>query len=226
MTQIDKSRIIRDAATVILLRSKDGQDQVLMGQRGSRAAFMPDKFVFPGGAVDAGDYHVTPALDLPEPESARLSAQAPDKSAQAVAMAAVRELWEETGLRLGVKGAAPKNTPEEWQGFYETGLVPRADVFRFVFRAVTPPGRTRRFDARFLVADSDFIVGDLDDFSGASDELSLLHWIDLSEAKTLDLPFITTVVLAEVMALRAQPDAPRKVPFFHHDEQRSHFSLL
>ena len=44
---------IRNAATVILLRDRLENPRVLMGQRGANAAFMPNKFVFPGGAVDA-----------------------------------------------------------------------------------------------------------------------------------------------------------------------------
>jgi len=51
MSDIDKTAV-RDAATVIVLRDPD-RPHVLMGQRGKTAAFMPDKFVFPGGAVDA-----------------------------------------------------------------------------------------------------------------------------------------------------------------------------
>lgn len=51
---IDKSAI-RNAATVIVLRNRHDDPSILMGQRGAKAAFMPNKFVFPGGAVDAGD---------------------------------------------------------------------------------------------------------------------------------------------------------------------------
>ncbi|MFN3846628.1 MAG: DNA mismatch repair protein MutT, partial [Paracoccaceae bacterium] len=43
---------IRAAATVILWRATNFGAQVLMGQRGAGAAFMPSKYVFPGGAVD------------------------------------------------------------------------------------------------------------------------------------------------------------------------------
>lgn len=84
---------------------------------------------------------------------------------------------------------------------------------RFVFRAITPPGRSRRFDARFYLAPAQAVEGDLDDFSAASDELGHLHWIGLAQARALDLPFITEVVLAEVTALLRGQDQPG-VPFF------------
>jgi 8-oxo-dGTP pyrophosphatase MutT (NUDIX family) len=83
-----------------------------------------------------------------------------------------------------------------------------------VFRAITPPGRPRRFDARFFLVSADHIAGDPDDFSAASDELSHLHWIALSEARGLDLPFITEVVLAEVGAHLRDADKDNGVPFF------------
>ncbi len=197
---MDKSKIIRDAATVILLRHDTSTPQVLMGQRGSKAAFMPNKYVFPGGAVDAADYDST-AISMPPETHSLLSCQSPNCAAQALCTAALRELWEETGLTL-------------------TGDL------RFVFRAITPLGRPRRFDARFFMADASGIVGDIDDFSNASDELSHLHWIDLLEAKSLDLPFITEVVLSEVLAILNNPAKSTDVPFFRHDNGRAHFSLL
>ena len=80
-------------------------------------------------------------------------------------------------------------------------------------RAITPPGRSRRFDARFFLADAADVSGDAEGFSDASAELSHLHWIGLAEARALDLPFITEVVLAEVTNLLTGGTQPG-VPFF------------
>lgn len=226
MDEAEKRRTIRDAATIVLLRVRDGKHQVLMGQRGSGAVFMPNKYVFPGGAVDKQDYDIAPATSLSSIDEQRLNHLAPDGIASAIAMAAIRELWEETGLMLAQAGNPTREIPSDWQGFYDQGLAPRADILRFFFRAITPPGRPRRFDARFFIADSAFIHGSDEDFTNASDELGHLHWIDLIEAKALDLPFITEVVLSEVIAITRDPEAPRKTPFFHHDDERSHFTLF
>ncbi|MFT7523888.1 MAG: 8-oxo-dGTP pyrophosphatase MutT (NUDIX family), partial [Candidatus Paceibacteria bacterium] len=62
---MDKSEI-RNAATVILLRDKATDPKILMGQRGKNAAFMPNKFVFPGGALDKTDADVPLATALSE----------------------------------------------------------------------------------------------------------------------------------------------------------------
>ncbi|WP_434614210.1 NUDIX hydrolase [Tabrizicola sp. M-4] len=194
MTDQAAAEAIRPAATTVLLRRTRQGPQVLMGQRGAGAAFMPSKYVFPGGGVDAGDNRpLAPGL-LADPCIARLGLHLPDPapSPAALAIAALRELQEETGLTL-----APAPTP----------------ALRFIFRAITPPGRSRRFDARFFLIEADRIAGDPEDFSAASDELSHLHWIDTGEARALDLPFITEVVLAEITALAAgHPD--EGVPFF------------
>jgi 8-oxo-dGTP pyrophosphatase MutT (NUDIX family) len=104
--------------------------------------------------------------------------------------------------------------PPGWAGFAARGTVPDASALRFFFRAITPPGRSRRFDARFFLADAARLVGDPDDFSAASDELGHLHWLPLSKARDLDLPFITEVVLAEVAVLAGTKGPPPPVPFF------------
>lgn len=216
---------VRDAATVLILRdARTPHPAVLMGQRGTKAAFMPGKFVFPGGAVDPADAKVALATPLPARCAARIGPRA-----GALAAAAIRELWEETGLALA--RPAPPDSPwtapdAGWQPFADRSLAPTADGLRYVFRAITPPGRPRRFDARFLLADAGEILGDPDDFSNASDELSHLQWIPLSEARRFDLPFITEVVLAEIAGLLPDLAAPPSVPFFDNSGPVSRFSRI
>ncbi|MFC6686450.1 NUDIX hydrolase [Jhaorihella thermophila] len=218
---------IRNAATVIVMRDRaSGNPSILMGQRGAKAAFMPNKFVFPGGAVDPADAQVPLGSPLSGICRARLSEEAPEGLHHALAGAAVRELWEETGLILGVPGDWPDAPPAGWRGFAATGHLPAAHGLQFVFRAITPPGRPRRFDARFFLVDAAEVANDLDDFSGAEDELSHLQWIPLSEVRNFDLPFITEVVLAEVAARAADPEPPESVPFFRNDDEASHFLRL
>ena len=182
---------IRPAATVILWRKAGTGHEILMGQRGAGAVFMPSKYVFPGGGVDPQD-HAGPAPTLAATCHDRLSRDCPAEapSPETLARAALRELHEETGLRPATAAA-----------------------LRFVFRAITPPGRSRRFDARFFLVSAQGVQGDADTFRDATDELSHLHWIGLAEARALDLPFITEVVLAEITALLSGADQPG-VPFF------------
>jgi hypothetical protein len=87
-------------------------------------------------------------------------------------------------------------------------------------------GRPRRFDARFFLVDADEIASDLDDFSGAEDELSHLQWIPLEEVRSFDLPFITEVVLAEVAHRAHATEPPSNVPFFHNGIEESLFLRL
>jgi 8-oxo-dGTP pyrophosphatase MutT (NUDIX family) len=210
---LDPKTALRDAATLILLRQTARGPSVLMGQRGVTAAFMPSKYVFPGGAVDLGDAHTPLEMPMNPLCQRRLGLEAPHDCAHALSVAALRELLEETGLPLG--GA--------------TGLQSAASL-QFVFRAITPLGRPRRFDARFFLADADQIDADPDDFSRAEDELSHLHWVPIHEARALNLPFITEVVLAEVSALIAKtggvhPD-PDGVPFFDNSTAKARFRRL
>lgn len=198
---------IRHAATLVVCRRTAQGPQVLMGQRGKDAAFMASKYVFPGGAVDPQDVHgAAEALARVAPVcSARLGQHCPEGAPDpgTIIAAGLRELAEETGLTVKMRTAA----------------------LSFVFRAITPPGRPRRFDARFFLADGADLQGDSETFAAASDELSHLHWIGLGQARALDLPFITEVVLAEVQArLNGAPD--RGVPFFDNSTDRPTFRRL
>lgn len=216
---------IRDAASVILLRKIDTFPHVLVGQRGRSAAFMPSKFVFPGGAVEISDNMPDLTGDLDTICLRRLRARADPELAPKLLGAALRELWEETGLRLSQPGMSA-DLPH-WSGFGEGGHMPSASGFSFIFRAITPPGRPRRFDARFFLVDASRITGDPDDFSRASNELSHLQWAPLTDMRKFDLPFITEVVLAEVAGLlRDGKRRPDGVPFFDHAATTSTFLRL
>jgi len=224
---IDSAGRIRDAATVVLIRDAAGPSpRVLMGQRGARAAFMPNKFVFPGGAVDPGDAGVAVTAAETEPDRSRLAQNAAPALARALLAAAIRELWEETGQILGRPGVWPGPVPADWRSFAATGHLPSAEGLAFIFRAITPPGRPRRFDARFFLADAALLATNPDDFSRASDELAHLHWVPMSDLKRLDLPFITQVVLAETAARLPDLGAPETVPFFRNNDEDLHFQRL
>lgn len=214
---------IRDAATIVLMRDMgDAGPAVLMGQRGKTAAFMPNKFVFPGGRVDAADADV-PLAVAPDPASnAALERFSQPGCGPAIATAAIRELWEETGLRL----SRPGPDGPDWAGFSAGGHQPDPSPLRFFFRAITPPGRPRRFDARFFTCPATALSGDADDFSAAGDELSHLQWIPLTHARQLDLPFITAVVLSELDARARGAATSPGIPFFDNSGLVSQFRML
>lgn len=169
----------RDAATLILVR---GRREVMMGQRAKGHVFMPDKWVFPGGRVDPGDARAKAAVELtPETEALLKSGGLVRRPPRAYALAAVRETREEAGLILGD----------------ESG--PDLSKLQFVARAITPPYRPRRFDARFFLADAEAVLAH-DEPEAGDEELLHTKWFSLDEAEALDLPSITRFVLKEVRA--------------------------
>ena len=210
---------IQDAATVILVRDPLDAPRILMGQRGKAAAFMPEKFVFPGGAVDETDETV-PCPGLDPACKGRLLTETTATDPERFAASAIRELWEETGQCLGRAGNWP-NPPEPWRGFAERGLLPDASALSFFFRALTPPGASRRYDARFFLADAAALRFDADDFSRAESELSHVQWVRVDKARELDLPFVTRLVLTELQRHLPRTDAPDQVPYLCNDEAGS-----
>ena len=208
----------RDAATLILLDNSGGGVKVLMGRRHRSHAFMPGKFVFPGGRTDPADSRVAAASELPAPEAAKLTGALRPVSAaraRAIAMSAIRETYEEAGLLIGTRGAFATRAPG-WQGFVEHGVQPSLDRLRLVARAITPPGRVRRFDTRFLAAWRGDVAVALAD-GGPTNELEELVWLPLGEAKQADIPTITRTILGELESrLAADPDLRPggAVPFY------------
>ena len=206
----------RDAATLILVRMKGKTPEVLMGCRAAAHAFMPNRYVFPGGRVDRADAHVPIATPLNRFVDARLQKAATALRARALAVAAVRETFEESGLILGkpLKGGAPdKDYGEHWKGFLDTGMAPALDCLDLIARAVTPPGRPRRFNARFFMARAEDASGEI----RHSSEMGDIRWVRLDEARELPLPTITGLILGEIGRLVKEPPdrkKQRKIPLF------------
>ena len=198
----------KDAATLILTRGSARRTEVLMGRRASGHVFMASKWVFPGGRIDRADFTAASATD-PDPASlARLAAEMPPRRARALALTAVRETWEETGLMLA-RPAPTASVAGPWRGFRQAGALPDLAALTYVARAITPPGRTRRFDARFFMADASALL--TPEPTAGSGELDEIAWLPLEQARALDLPAITRFVLGEVADRLAAPNRP--LPF-------------
>src|ERR1700741_349162 len=179
----------KDAATLILVKRDGGEARVLMGCRSSGMVFMANKYVFPGGRMDSGDQRIPVAHDLRPEVMARAATGITTSRARGLALAAVRETFEETGILVGEHGAPPRTRSPAWSKFFAHGIVPRLDGLDMVARAITPPNRTRRFDARFFMADASAIAHTLD--AAGHEELLTPSWLTLSEARALDVPGIT-----------------------------------
>ena len=210
----------QDAATLIVLDRSRPRSWVLMGKRHGRHAFMPSKYVFPGGRVEPEDRRMSVADELHPIVEAKLNARVRRPSpgfARALALAALRETFEETGLAIGVESAvAPEAVPPgAWTRFAQAGVAPALGDLDFLARAITPPGRPRRFDARFFVVDASRIARRLDGVVHAEAELVDLVWTPLDQARELDLPRITLIALDELAAaLAAGLDRLRPRPFY------------
>ena len=214
---------IRDAASVLLFRDMDSCPRVLVGQRGSAAAFMPNKFVFPGGAVGEEDGGIALATPLGPTCISRLARTTSPETVSMLASCAVRELSEETGLMLAEKSEQRRlHAHPSWKVFFDSGLIPSAKGLVYFYRALTPPGLPRRFDTRFFlgVLGEVPLAGDPDDFAQASDELERLQWFPVSDAQHLDLPYISRVVLNEALLVLENERPPPSAPFHFFENGR------
>ena len=195
----------RDAATLIIINRTGAKPGVLMGRRHGGHNFMPGKWVFPGGRIDRADFHAPFATDLRPEVAARLGKTASPTRARALALAAVRETFEEVGLLLA-RPAPVRPGSGPWREFLAQGALPDLAALDFVARAVTPAASPKRFDARFFMAEADRLVS----LKRQADcgELDEIAWVELEEALRLDLPSVTRFVLREIPLRLADSNRP------------------
>lgn len=211
----------KDAATLIIIDRSGREPKVLLGRRHHGHKFMPGVFVFPGGRIELGDRSMPVAGTLHPRAEQALMARVRRPSSQrsrALALAAIRETFEETGLLLGTKEhGAPEQTPEgPWAAFRDHGIFPDLESLQVVARAITPPRRPKRFDTRFFAADRTAIAHEVGGVVGPNAELVEVAWVTLEDAKNLDLPVITRSILEELQARLAGGFAPElPVPFYY-----------
>lgn len=207
-----KSLRPRLAASLILTRPASRELEVLMGRRSARHVFMPNKYVFPGGRVDRADATGPYSADLSASAMTVMCRTLPEHRARAAAIAAVRETVEETGL-LVARPALCKSRHANWKPFRDEKLAPDLSALRLITRAVTPPGRTRRFDTWFFTADVSALYDDR--APAPSPELEDVRWVPLSKTHTLDLPMVTHFVLDELK--RVSEPSPQPPRWIHGD---------
>lgn len=209
----------RDAATLILVRRDGAKPRVLMGRRNRGHDFMPDKWVFPGGRVDRGDHRAPAATELRPEVAAKLALTAAGRAGlpRALALAAVRETFEEVGLLLA-RPVPAWPAAGAWRPFLALGAAPDLAALSFVARAITPPYRPKRFDARFFMAEAERLVS-LDRAPDCG-ELDEIAWVDLDEALALNLPNITRFVLGDIAERLDQPERPVPSMRFHRGARR------
>jgi 8-oxo-dGTP pyrophosphatase MutT (NUDIX family) len=207
---------IRDAATLILWRRRGDKLEVLMGERHGASAFMPNRYVFPGGRLDLADYRIRPASPLNPISATRLlrcRGTGPRKGV-ALALAAIRETFEESGLRIAKTTSTARVAPPSWSAFCTGNLAPDPSALLYICRAITPPGRPRRFDARFFAAPAELAAGELQ----PSAELDKLSWVTQTDTEGLPLPGITQYVIANLehwLSPQSAFDPTLRVPFHH-----------
>lgn len=188
----------RDAAALIVVRFDGPAPCVLMGERHARHRFMPGKVVFPGGRLDRSDLVLVPGAGLaPHTEDLLLNGRrgpAARRRARGLALAAIRETFEEAGLLIGTPdgGGRPRSRAPAWRAFLDHGIAPDPARLHFLARAVTPPGMVRRFDTRFFLADAADVAAET---APPTDELLRPSWRTFAEARASDVPLITRAIL-------------------------------
>ncbi|MDX2309127.1 MAG: NUDIX hydrolase [Hyphomicrobium sp.] len=216
----------RDAASLILIDGSGRSARILMGRRSQSAVFLPGAYVFPGGRVERIDARTPIKGGLSVGDSQRLIMQVRGvcgpQRATGFAVAALRECYEEAGVLIG--DGAPE-APRAWADAVSSGFRPGVAALRFFARAITPPGRPRRFDTRFFLAERSAVSAEHPIVDGELDDLG---WLTVGEALDRPLPTITKFVLHDIEAWVAGGGQSQvwAVPFYRQVHGRPVRSLL
>jgi len=232
----------RDAASLLLIDRTGHTPRILMGRRHPSLVFMPGKFVFPGGRADTGDGAIAAASELSQDDTQKLlsgmGARATLRRARALGLCAIRETFEETGLRiarptsdkiLSGKQLSSDNIimpdNKDWCAFLERGALPALGDLRYFARAVTPPGNVRRFDTRFFIVFRDSLPGLESSALVPSGELQDLDWVAIDDVEKLDVARITQAILKEAQMLLSETrlDLPATLPVAQYSKRHGRF---
>ncbi len=192
----------RDAATLIVWRDGPAGVEVLMGRRSRRAAFVPDFFVFPGGRLDPHDHVVHAATPLNPALVGDMGVRGNARMAEALAVAAVRETFEETGLLLAEDGDVGEGAHPGWAEWKARGLAPGLHHLGYFGRAITSPASPIRFNARFFIVRADILRGRI----GGSGELSELAFYSASDVlRDRQIVDVTEFMLKNLILFAGDP---------------------
>jgi len=217
----------KKASSIVLVKGAPGEEEIVMGKRNKALKFMPGALVFPGGRVDRGDSRIVAADQLDaitrEKLNTNMVGKVSPKSAHGLAIAAIRELCEETGLLVGKTSQTPPKH-KDWAVFSQNNMAPSINPLRLLARAVTPPGVHRRFDTWFFVMrlEEQHLVPEEGFIS--SGELEDLQWIKPEDAMRHDTREITRVILVELMnRLKQDPELTADFPAPSYETRRDRF---
>ena len=161
----DKSKALRTASTVLLLREAVGGMEIFMVQRNREIEFSSGALVFPGGSMDPNDREIAadPALVA---DRGGL-----DIDTAAIRIGGIRETFEESGILLArprdsssLVSAAKAAALGQQRAALDEGnvsfadilreheLVPAFDLLALFAHWITPVNLPKRFDTHFLLA--------------------------------------------------------------------------
>jgi len=195
---------------MILLRSQGGSREVLMGRRSKKSRFMPDVYVFPGGGLERDDGNVNSISELDSSIIPYMSVAGRLNHARRLAIAAIRETFEETGLMVGESGDVGNLDHPVWSLFREQKCVPSLSGLEYIGRAITPAYLPMRFHARFFLHETTRDLGQI----GGDGELVDLQWLETHDALALPLADVTEFMLRHVIDLMQSNSRTIRYPLF------------